>query len=146
MAKAKQSLKKAIVKAKDQSLKPKMKQGKVKEKTTEAFKTPKLNVPKVAYKKSEFLKVLSEQSHISKKEVSTVLEAILKIATLHLDKKGPGQFTYPGLFKMRLKTKAATPERTGRNPFTGQEMIVKAKPARRVIKVSVLKNFKNAVA
>lgn len=47
---------------------------------------------------------------------------------------------------MRLKTKPATKERTGKNPFTGQEMIVKAKPARNIVKVSVLKRFKDEIA
>lgn len=73
MTKAKQSLKKAVTK-KSSPLKPKMKQSSTKEKTTKAFKAPKLNVPKVAYKKSEFLMVLSEQSDVPKKEVAKVLE------------------------------------------------------------------------
>ena len=137
------SSKKSIVKTKNESAKPKIKQGRVKKKT---FKAPKLDIPKVAYKKSEFFKVLSQQTAIDQKDIIKVLEAIQKVATLHLTKRGPGQFTYPGLFKMRLKTKPATNERAGRNPFNGQNMIIKAKPARSVVKISILKNFKDGLA
>ena len=61
---------------------------------------------------------------------------------LHLVKNGPGQFVLPGLFKMTVVTKPATKARKGTNPFTGEEMMFKAKPARRVVKVRVLKKFK----
>jgi len=49
---------------------------------------------------------------------------------------GPGIFTIPGLLKMRVAKKAATKERMGRNPFTGEEMMFKAKPASKTVKVS----------
>lgn len=61
---------------------------------------------------------------------------------VHLIKNGPGQFMLPGLFKMTVATKPATKARKGKNPFTGEEMMFKAKPARRVVKVRVLKKFK----
>ena len=58
-------------------------------------------------------------------------------------KKGPGVFALPGLLKILVIQKPATPERKGINPFTKQEQIFKAKPARKVIKVRPLKALKD---
>jgi len=108
-------------------------------------KAPKLSVPKTPHKKSEFFNVLAEQSGLVKKEVTKVVESIEAIIKAHLLKNGPGQFTFPGVFKMTAITKPATKAKKGRNPFTGEEITIKAKPARRVVKVRVLKKFKTAV-
>jgi hypothetical protein len=58
-------------------------------------------------------------------------------------KRGPGVFVVPGLMKITVVQKPATPERKGINPFTKQEQIFKAKPARRVVKVRPLKGLKD---
>jgi nucleoid DNA-binding protein len=41
--------------------------------------------------------------------------------------------------------KPATKEREGTNPFTGEKMIFKAKPARNVVKALALKKLKQMV-
>jgi nucleoid DNA-binding protein len=48
---------------------------------------------------------------------------------------------------MKIKTihKPASKARKGTNPFTGEEMMFKAKPARNVVKVLPLKNLKAMV-
>jgi hypothetical protein len=58
-------------------------------------------------------------------------------------KKGNGVFALPGLLKIMVITKPATPKRKGINPFTKQEQIFKSKPARKVIKVRALKALKD---
>ena len=60
-------------------------------------------------------------------------------------KKGPGTFTVPGLMKVTVVRKPATKARKGTNPFTGEEMTFKAKPARNVVKVRALKALKDMV-
>ena len=62
-----------------------------------------------------------------------------------LGKKGPGMFTVPGLLKLKKITRPASPARMGINPFTKQEMMFKAKPARAVVKALPLKNLKEMV-
>jgi nucleoid DNA-binding protein len=47
--------------------------------------------------------------------------------------------------KITVKRKPATKARKGINPFTGEEMMFKAKPARNVIKVRPLKKLKEMV-
>jgi nucleoid DNA-binding protein len=54
-------------------------------------------------------------------------------------------FTVPGLLKMRVVKKPATKARKGVNPFTGEEMMFKAKPASKVVKVAALKGLKDMV-
>jgi nucleoid DNA-binding protein len=54
-------------------------------------------------------------------------------------------FTVPGLLKMRVVKKAATKARKGINPFTGEEMMFKAKDASKTVKVAALKGLKDMV-
>ena len=58
----------------------------------------------------------------------------------------PDLTTLPGLMKIEVKRKPATKARKGINPFTGQETMFKAKPARNVVKIRPLKKVKDMVA
>ena len=51
----------------------------------------------------------------------------------------------PGLLKLTVAKKPATKERKGVNPFTGEEMVFKAKPASRRVKILALKGLKDKV-
>ena len=62
-----------------------------------------------------------------------------------LGKRGPGVFTVPSLMKIKVVRKPATKARKGINPFTGEETVFKAKPARNVVKVLPLKALKEMV-
>ena len=62
-----------------------------------------------------------------------------------LGKKGSGAYTVPGLMKLVVQRKPATKARPGINPFTKEETIFKAKPARNVVKIRPLKNLKDMV-
>ena len=48
-----------------------------------------------------------------------------------------------GLMKIKVVHKPAQPARKGINPFTKEEVMFKAKPARNVIKVLALKSLKD---
>ena len=61
----------------------------------------------------------------------------------HLKKRSAGVFTLPGLAKFSVTAKKATRARKGINPFTGEETTFAAKPARRMVKVRVLKGLKD---
>jgi nucleoid DNA-binding protein len=77
--------------------------------------------------------------------VSSVFEGLAMLIKKDLSKKGPGAFVVPGLMKLVVVHKPAVPERTGINPFTKQEQVFKAKPARKVVKVRPLKALKEMV-
>jgi len=93
--------------------------------------------------KSEILASIAETTELSRKQVASVLEALSCLIGSAVSKKGPGIFTVPGLMKLTVINKPAVPKRKGINPFTKQEQIFAAKPARRVIKVRALKALKD---
>jgi nucleoid DNA-binding protein len=62
-----------------------------------------------------------------------------------LGKKGPGIVNLFGLLKIKKVEKPATKQRKGRNPLTGEEITIKAKPKRTVVKVQALKSLKDMI-
>jgi nucleoid DNA-binding protein len=98
-----------------------------------------------AMNKTEITAALAEASGIDKKQVATLLEELGKLIGRNLADGGPGVFTVPGLLKISVSRKPATPERKGINPFTKEEVTFKAKPARNAVKVQALKGLKEMV-
>ena len=99
-------------------------------------------VIKEAMTKSAMMGAIAEDTGLSKKQVIAVFDTLGTIINGHLKKGGAGVCTIPGLMKIKTIHKPATRARKGTNPFTGEEMMFKAKPARNVVKVLPLKNLK----
>jgi nucleoid DNA-binding protein len=95
--------------------------------------------------KSELMASIAEQTGLNKKEVVAVFEALGEQVKKNLGGKGSGLFVVPGLMKLKVVKKPATKARKGINPFTGEETMFKAKPARKVVKIQPLKALKDAV-
>ena len=95
--------------------------------------------------KSEILSYISEETELTRKQVSGVIDALASLIEKNLKPRGPGVFSLPGLIKIKVIKKAATKARKGINPFTGEETIFKAKPARKAVKVLPLKALKDMV-
>jgi nucleoid DNA-binding protein len=95
--------------------------------------------------KSAIYAGLAESTGLSKKDVSNVLDALTTMIEAQLGNKGPGVFNVPGLMKIVVQRKPATKARKGINPFTGEEQMFKAKPARNVVKIRPLKGLKDMV-
>ncbi len=95
--------------------------------------------------KSEVFGVIAESVDMTKKQVSAMFDELSGLIKRDLGKRGPGVFTVPGLMKIKVVRKPATKARKGTNPFTGEEMMFKAKPARNVVKVLALKGLKSMV-
>lgn len=87
---------------------------------------------------------ISEDTTLAKKEVNQVIDTMETLISSHL--KGPGEISLAGLMKIVIVRKPATKARKGINPFTGEEMMFKAKPARNVVKIRPLKKLKDMVA
>lgn len=112
--------------------------------TLAARKNASLKVTK-PLKKAQLYSHLSDCNGVSRREISGVFESLGEVMESHLKKGGPGEFTVPGLMKCKVIRKPATKARKGINPFTGEETMFKAKPARNVIKVRPLKALKEMV-
>jgi nucleoid DNA-binding protein len=114
--------------------------------TKRATPTRKVASVKKPMTKSGITGEISENTGLTKKQVSTVFEELGLLIERHIMKRGPGKFIFPGLLKIEVKRKPATKARKGINPFTGEETVFKAKPARNVVKVRPLKKMKDMVA
>lgn len=95
--------------------------------------------------KSEIVSGIAEATGLTRKQVSAVFESISGQIKKSLGRSGPGAYTVPGLMKLVVVRKPAVPARKGINPFTGEETMFKAKPARNVVKIRPLKNLKDMV-
>jgi len=100
---------------------------------------------KKAPTKSEILNHIAAETELSRKEVAAVLDSLAGLIQKNVKPRGVGYFNLPGLLKIKVIKKPATKARKGINPFTGEEAIFKAKPARKVVKVVPLKGLKDMV-
>jgi nucleoid DNA-binding protein len=98
---------------------------------------------KEAMTKSTMMGAIADDTGLAKKDVSAVFDSLSNIINGHIKKGGAGTCTVPGLMKIKTVRKPATKARKGTNPFTGEEMMFKAKPARTVVKVLPLKALKD---
>src|SRR5262249_19768562 len=88
---------------------------------------------KAATKTAIFTELATKTSH-SRKQIATVFDELVTLIHNEIGKKGPGVFTVPGLLKIKRVEKDATKARQGRNPQTGEPMMIKAKPKRTVVR------------
>jgi nucleoid DNA-binding protein len=95
--------------------------------------------------KTEVMRHIAEETGLTRKDVGAVFESLEGLIKKSLGRKGPGTFSLPGLAKIKVVRKPATKSRPGVNPFTGEEIMIKAKPARNVVRVTALKNLKDMV-
>lgn len=94
--------------------------------------------------KSQVVSAVAGQTDLSKKQVGAVFDALTGQMKKAL--KGAGVFTLAGVCKMRVVKKPATKAREGVNPFTGEKMMIKAKPASKKVRIRALKNLNEMVS
>ena len=104
---------------------------------------PNVKAIKDPYTRTALLNHLAESTDLTKKQVGSVLDELKLIIEGHIKKNSAQIFTLPGLLKVKVNRKPATRARKGVNPFTGEEMMFKAKPARNVVKIQPLKALKD---
>jgi nucleoid DNA-binding protein len=99
--------------------------------------------------KTQFIAHLAEETELSKKQVAAVLQAMNGLVASELKRANKNNktadVTIPGLLKVVASYKPAEKEHPGKNPFTGADIIIKEKPARKVIRARALKALKDAV-
>jgi nucleoid DNA-binding protein len=95
--------------------------------------------------KSQFVATLAEKSGITKKQAAEALKSMHEMVAHQLGRYGPGEVLIPGLLKLNVVVKPATPERPGINPFTKEPTVFKAKPARKVVRARPVKALKDAI-
>ena len=112
-----------------------------------AAPTKKLPAIKDKYTKSAILSEVATNTELSKKQVVAVLDELTNLIERHIKKGGAGEFTLPGLLKIKtVKKPAAKARKNVPNPFRpGETMNIAAKPASTKVKVLPLKGLKELV-
>lgn len=96
------------------------------------------------YTKTEILNEIAQNTELSKKQVSAVLDELGNVIERHIRKRAVGEFTLPGLLKIKSVVRPARPARKNvPNPFKpGETMDIPRKPATTRVKVLPLKKLK----
>lgn len=96
--------------------------------------------------KSQIIASIVEDTGLTRKDVVSVFSSLGEHIERHMQKRGSGEFTIPETgVKIRRVKKPRTKARMGRNPFTGEEIKIAAKPARTAVRVTALKSLKEKV-
>jgi DNA-binding protein HU-beta len=93
--------------------------------------------------KSQLVEKIATTTELSKRDVKHVMDTLTDVG--HKELKKSGVFLLPGWAKFVVVRKPATKARKGTNPFTGEEMMFKAKPARKIVRARPVKAAKDAV-
>ncbi len=88
-------------------------------------------------------KAQKKKMDLTKKEISATMELILETVAEEVRKGNRVSLKNFGVFRRHVKP--ARPKRTGRNPKTGEEIIIPAKKAEKVVKFRPAKVWKEAV-
>lgn len=96
------------------------------------------------YTKTAILAEIAQNTELSKKQVDAVLTELGDLIERHIKKRGVGEFTLPGLLKIKAVKRPPQPARKGvPNPFKpGETMDIPKKPASTRVKVLPLKKLK----
>ena len=93
--------------------------------------------------KSQLIEKISTSTELAKRDVKNVMDCLVDVG--HKELKKSGLFLVPGFAKFVVIKKPATKARKGINPFTKEEMMFKAKPARKIVRARPVKAAKDAV-
>ncbi len=95
--------------------------------------------------KAELYAAMADKTGLTKKQVQEFFDVLRDIARKELGSRGPKQFVIPDLVKLEVKKVAARKARKGRNPQTGEEITIPAKPAHNKVKAAPVKKFTEMV-
>ncbi len=105
---------------------------------------PKLTALKKPRSKSDTFGAIAAFTDLTRKQVASVFDTMTRI--IENDLKSIKVFQVPGLMKVIRIDKPATKAARRPNPFKpGEMMTVKAKPARKTVKIRALKGLKSLV-
>merc|ERR1711897_128150 len=90
--------------------------------------------------KTELVAALEAKSTVKKSDCKKVLESLAEVAAKEVKK---GKFTIPGVVMVKTRVKPAT--KAGKREVFGKVMMVKAKPAKTIVKAFAVAALKKAV-
>jgi nucleoid DNA-binding protein len=108
-------------------------------------KPVKVTAAATARSKSDVFATIGQHAGLHRRDVAAVFHALGSLIKADLSKSGSGVFKVPGMMRITVTRKPATKARMGINPFTKEEVMFKAKPARNVVRVRPLRGLKDMV-
>merc|ERR1712151_1311972 len=84
---------------------------------------------------------LSDATEIKKKDCLNIVDKLVEVATKEV--KSAGKFTIPGLCMIKTRVKPAT--KAGKREIFGKMVVVKAEPAKTVVKAYCVAALKKSV-
>jgi nucleoid DNA-binding protein len=93
--------------------------------------------------KSETVGRIADRTGATKTDINGILAALATV--IEEDLRKYGKAAVPGLTNFVVRRRPARAAQMGRNPFTGQEMMMKARPAANIVKARPLKALRDAV-
>ena len=108
-------------------------------------KAPAVKAISTKLTKTGILNEIAQNTDLTRAQVSSVLDELETLIERHIKKRAVGEFTLPGLLKIRAVKRPATKKRMGRNPATGEEIVIGPKPASIRVRVTALKRLKEMV-
>jgi len=108
-------------------------------------KPVKVSAASKARSKGDVFRTIGDAVGVHRRDVAAVFAGLGAIIKADLGKGGSGAFKVPGLMRVTVKRKPATKARMGINPFTKEQVMLKAKPARNVVRVRPLAGLKEMV-
>merc|ERR1712190_63329 len=94
-----------------------------------------------AMSKGAIAEALANECELKKSDCSKMIGSLAEVVTQAV--KSTGVFTIPGLCKIKTRMKPAT--KAGKREVFGKVVMVKAKPARKVVKAFPLSALKKSV-
>ena len=91
--------------------------------------------------KTQIIQAIAEELDMPRTQVAAVFSSLGGLVKRHMQRRGSGEFSIP-----ETGVKTARKSRMGRNPATGEEIKIAAKPASTVIKVTALKALKDTLS
>ena len=106
---------------------------------------PKATAVRAKMSKAAILSQIATETGLTRAQVDSVLERLEVLILRHIKKRSVGEFSLPGLLKIRSVRVQATKKRMGRNPKTGEQIEIPAKPAKNRVRITALKRMKEMV-
>ncbi|NRA66854.1 MAG: HU family DNA-binding protein [Pseudobacteriovorax sp.] len=94
--------------------------------------------------KSQLIGALSEKHDLPKRQVADIFDTLFE-EIVPAELKKHKKINLLSVVKLVEKKKPATKARKGINPFTGEEMMFKAKPASKTVRAVSLKKLKESI-
>merc|ERR1712060_267188 len=94
-----------------------------------------------ALSKGGLAEAIATETELKKKDCMKVLDSLAAVATQQV--KSAGKVTIPGLCMVKTRTKPAT--KAGKREMFGQVVVVKAKPAKTIVKAYCVAALKKSI-